>query len=670
MRLRIKSVSMDNFQCHKEEVFEFSDSYNEFRGFNGVGKTTVLNAIVWCLTGEDYLGSKKPTVSPIVNGEIAKEKTIVTTTLVSETEDTEIEAEFEIKRAFSGSASTIYVNGIKHKKTEYISYMEEKLGIKMEEFGLLTNPNYISSMAWKDARNLIMGLVQSIDDKNVFETTKEFDPIKEKVLEYGAEKFRKSIHEQNAENKNNTIPNLNGRIESYLQNIDEVKNTMESLRELQTEKADIIVRLNTYDERMEREIEKSNASAKVKTEIGDLSDNLREIENKISDILIEGKEIASEIKLKSNTEHIKKAKINEIEDKIRRKEYDLENYSKNLDSLKEKIQKMREHYDDVKNEDISIDSTCPTCGQDLPTEKVEEIKEKSIAKKRENLLALGADYKKVVEEYKTNNESYLELKRKYELDLYDLEMAKECDYSDLIDNEEITVLKDKRAKLLESYNQKDIEKKKIAADIEALKAKLENLPKPQQIESPYADRERLDIINSMLIDVENAKKWQEKLDEEKAKLDTKVKELAKGELIEQLIVDYQKYKAKMVAEEMGNYFKITSFITTETQKNGEEKETFKLLMDNRPYNMLSTGEKVRVGLDLLNGIQRLKNANMPILIDSMGELSEVPTFMIDKQFISCRTVAIPKETSETTEVEREKNRKYVEAYSKLRFVKL
>lgn len=384
MRLRIKDVSMQNFQCHDEQVFEFSEDYNEFRGFNGVGKTTVLNAIVWCLIGEDYAGSKKPMVNTIVDGETTNNKTVVTTTIGLENEETEIAAELEVKRAFNGTTTTIYVNGIKHKKTEYVSYMEDKLGISMNEFGLLTNPNYISSMAWKDARNLIMGLVKSVEDEEVFKSSKEFDPIKEKVIEYGAERFRKTIHDQNNNIKNDTIPNLSGRIQSYSQAIKEVGVTKENLRELQSEKADIVVRLNTYDERMDREVEKSNASSKIKTEIGDLETKRNFIDKEISDISIEGKEIASEIKLSSNVEKIKNEKLGSMREEMNTLKWNVQSSLKNLEIKKQQVLDIKEKFSDEKAKEIEVATICPTCNQALPEKDVNDVKNRLEKEKNKN----------------------------------------------------------------------------------------------------------------------------------------------------------------------------------------------------------------------------------------------------------------------------------------------
>ena len=46
-------LKIQNFRCHKNVVFEFLDSgVNLISGDSGVGKTTILKALKWCLFGK------------------------------------------------------------------------------------------------------------------------------------------------------------------------------------------------------------------------------------------------------------------------------------------------------------------------------------------------------------------------------------------------------------------------------------------------------------------------------------------------------------------------------------------------------------------------------------------------------------------------------------------
>ena len=79
-------------------------------------------------------------------------------------------------------------------------------------------------------------------------------------------------------------------------------------------------------------------------------------------------------------------------------------------------------------------------------------------------------------------------------------------------------------------------------------------------------------------------------------------------------------------------------------------------MNGKPFEELSTGEQMLVGLDLVNGMQKYKFVKFPLLIDSIGELSQIPNF-INQQIIACRTMPVLEDIEE--------NRKYNEAFKKL-----
>ena len=125
-------------------------------------------------------------------------------------------------------------------------------------------------------------------------------------------------------------------------------------------------------------------------------------------------------------------------------------------------------------------------------------------------------------------------------------------------------------------------------------------------------------------------------------------------------------KGDRTKETLKTYFKITEFVTSELQKNGEEKECFKLSLDGRTYEMLSTGEKVRVGIDLVLGLQKLLDIKMPILIDQLGEISKLNE-NIKQQVIGCKTMQ--ELNAKEKEKDKEMYNKYMAAYSKLNVTK-
>ena len=59
MQIRIVSVEINNFRNLSNVKFDMTQKNTSFVGNNRLGKTNILNAILWCLTGYDVVGNSK-----------------------------------------------------------------------------------------------------------------------------------------------------------------------------------------------------------------------------------------------------------------------------------------------------------------------------------------------------------------------------------------------------------------------------------------------------------------------------------------------------------------------------------------------------------------------------------------------------------------------------------
>ena len=56
MKIIIKSLTLTNFKCFRSKEITFNDDVTTIKGRNGVGKTTIADAILWCLFGKNSQG--------------------------------------------------------------------------------------------------------------------------------------------------------------------------------------------------------------------------------------------------------------------------------------------------------------------------------------------------------------------------------------------------------------------------------------------------------------------------------------------------------------------------------------------------------------------------------------------------------------------------------------
>ena len=94
MNLVIKKIEINNFKGITDLKLNFTDNKNILEGENGIGKTTVLDAITWCLFGKNFADEKQFNIKPIIDGE---EKVDLLTSVELLINDTTIERIWDIR---------------------------------------------------------------------------------------------------------------------------------------------------------------------------------------------------------------------------------------------------------------------------------------------------------------------------------------------------------------------------------------------------------------------------------------------------------------------------------------------------------------------------------------------------------------------------------------------
>ena len=143
-------ITIKNFQCYDDIHIDFDSERNILLGFNGVGKTTVLSAITWCLTGKNYNNEQKFNITPRKNGVDLND--LVTSVQLDMYVDG---LKFSILRKLANRIATIEVNTVKYKVNEFETFLEDKMNLSEEETKLLMNPNYAPNLNWQDLKKNI-----------------------------------------------------------------------------------------------------------------------------------------------------------------------------------------------------------------------------------------------------------------------------------------------------------------------------------------------------------------------------------------------------------------------------------------------------------------------------------------------------------------------------------
>lgn len=623
MRLVFYKIKIKNFKGIAAKELNFSDGKNIIQGENGIGKTSILDAITWCLFGKNFADEKQFKIKPIINGE---EKQNLTTSVELVINDKTIE------RVWENDKTTIKVDGVRFGNREFSDYLRENLLITDEEFKALSNVEYIPKLHWKDLRSLIMGLVGEIRNEEVFQQG-NFDLIKQKIESVGIEKTASDITESKSK-LNEAIKKILGNIDQKTKDIKDLVVDETEQKELDIQKNIIKEKIDNYNQlkqkKMEHE-EKLTRLERMKFELGRLEQEIKRLE----ELKVQYQKTYDESAVDENI--LRENEIKKLSNKIELIRKDIELLEQEKITIITRRTELKEKYDEEVNKEIRIENdTCNVCGQPLPDSKIQEALKK--AKEESAKIANGyAGQAKILK----NRLSEIEIvENKYNQDIQELE-------------KEIETIKTKNYECVESDIQISMKDKIVSTDIEIKKCQneIESIKKDiitqeEAIETTKDDQkivipdnirdlqDELETITKKLAISDTLSIFKKQLSELEEQHNNLLSE--KNLLIEkeQQLILFNNTRATMLKERVKHNFNLVDFITQETTKDGKFVETFKIAIDGVEYSSLNTGHKTLVALDLIDNIQRMKNKRLPILIDGLGELTRLPN--LDTQIIGCR----------------------------------
>lgn len=361
----LKTLTLKNFRKFKDVTVEFPDGITGIVGLNGVGKSTIFEAIAWALYG--------PVAARTSADQIKREGASNTDACRVELEFVFEDDNYRIVREMTGknliTSATATVNGkIAATGAEIVSnYVQDKLGMDFKSFftsifAKQKELNALSSMMASERRPLILRMlgIDSLDDiiKEIKSDKKDRDTL--------LEKLSSDLVDENGRDK----------IDIYKDEIKKLEKKEEESKLIIKKSAGKIQLLKKELDNLEKELKKS------KTEYEKIKDKEEKLSEKKT--LFEKKEnIAKEIKILSNKLEERKKLIEQQKKKLdifKNVEKDLRSSEKRLDELDskteefvKKIEQKKTLVDRIKQdiketdfkkrkiEEIGPNAKCPTC---------------------------------------------------------------------------------------------------------------------------------------------------------------------------------------------------------------------------------------------------------------------------------------------------------------------
>lgn len=633
--IKIKNLHLENYRNIGRLDLDFGGSSGSIVGKNRIGKTNCIEAICFLLTGKLLAGSSDiASVKPLND---TRAKVVVEATFETDNgSDVTFKKEYYEKwvrprgsenEELQGHNLDLYVNGAKQSKvSSYESALVEKLGIPtsfgdLDAYQLMIDPFYLGiqicgSKDWKGARKAIVDIIGEVTNDEIFASEPKLEVVKADL-------------DKHQYNEAETKKAIKGEIEA----LKKQKQSNDSVILNETNSVEEI----TVEAEQEAKAKREETNKRIYAlEQGDFSEYANEKSKLTSEIYSLNQEkqkvlLAPIDRTKSNA--ICK-EITEVSVQIGNMKAEALKTKSNMDILKSNAEASLRKCESIKKEaeaikaeavNLKIVDVCPTCGQPIPKDKVEEAREKELSDIRRR-------YSDKVAEYRDE-------KARYEAIQAEIKGAVSPDYE-----KEIAELKEKEAELTKDYEKAYLEENNSRPQVdpsieEAIKSKkarydeIEALisqgkqSKAEEIEALKAELSTYeDIIVKRAMYVKSVNKLNE-LKEANSKLG---KTMATAEQRLWAIDEFVRIKLSILDAKMNGKFGEVRFqLISPNIKSGSYDEVCKPYIvspktKKRTLTLFDSGsksEQIYTGIRIIKAIREAKGWDaMPIIFDEGGEL--------------------------------------------------
>lgn len=645
--IKIKRLEMVNFKGVTRRVLELDGADCDIRGANGAGKTTHYDAVCWVLFGKDSRGNAAGDRSDFqikpIGGEGQPE---VKLTLSVNGEDVELRKVYKevwtrkrgaAESTYSGNTTECYMDGVPMKINDY----DARVGMVVDEneWRLLTNVYWFPrDMEWRKRRAMLYDLCGVASDEKLLD---EFD-----MRELAADLGKHSIDDYKAKLRAERLT-LNKTLEALPIRIDEQERAVSELREIDF----AALRKQLDAKRGEADALRDRLAAMQHSEAeGDAANRLKAAKIDLEALERENRmhRAAQEVSVPDGREALKREILHrekEREEETKRMEAD----ERRLEKLSEEQDRTRAHIDmteltiaeyrrewDMENRRkmSEKDATCPTCGRVLPAElfakakeDFENAKEKNKAKiVRDSVLlkaSVNADREKlgVLAQEGEWLDKVMVLHRetiaKYEAELKTLwaklEDDKEPEKKPVADMEGY----EERREALEAVI------KATEQEIEALRNGKADM-KAETTRAMIGADAACDALARELAKEDMLRKAEQRADELRQGRAELGAALNRVDAMLFQCEEFLRRKAEKITGDVNGLFKRATFRLFREQVNGGLEEVCDVMLDGKPYGTLSDGEKIKLGLDVIDGLSVRMGARLPLFVDGAESVTDMP----------------------------------------------
>ena len=601
---KLSRMILKDFKGVPDGEYTFKELVNEICGKNGTGKTTLADAWFWFWTDKDYELHTNPEIHPDFMVESEPTVTLILDTGKQEIVLRKIQCDMRTKKQKIEGApvriSNRYeINSVPKTQKDFFEDVKN-IGIDGDNILLYEHPDYLLSQTVANRRAIIFPTAGDVTTLEVAETMPDCTETIE-LLKQGYKDDEilamKKAEVKRCKEQLEALPNQIIGMErskvvvdpTLAQRHEELTSRVEELTAL---KSTLVLKSNSEEyERQIREVE-SDKQAEYNKANTDRLVNLGEARvatDKAYDALQDAKRELSNLKMSGS--QINDGYVRQFETKKR--------LSAELDA--------------VRNESFSCDTICPTCGQEIPKERIDSAKqawqEKHDAAIR-GLVQRIAAADTNLSNYKKEGGELAEKKKDAEL------KAAECQANLELAQAEVAKYSVPVKPDLSAYDAKIAEIRKQKSNSDAYERQVNETT----AELNAAKTALASVIRQMGQEGNNAR-----IDEEISKLKQSQAEYVQAradaeKILYQMSLISQR-KNELLSDAVNSHFTRVKWRLFVTQKNGEIKDDctpLVLCSDGKFRDMTYSANTAAIQaakLDICRGLQKFYGQDLPIWLD-------------------------------------------------------
>lgn len=659
-KIEVREIRLTDFKGQSEKKIEFGHR-TIVSGKNGCGKTTLADAHMWVFCDKDYSLKSNPDIRPDdgreclprVDIDIAIDGKPVSVAKFQKRTESKPKDGKPGKVALSNKYE---VNGVPKAERDFKADLKER-GFDFDNFLMLSHMEIFTDLKDADARKILFSMSDGAgkSDLEIAKTVPDCAELVPLLETYKADEIKamNSATLKKAEEQLKAIPNQIIGMEQTKVDVD--------VAELELQKNALQEQISDLEKQITQA--GNEKAGEIKAELAGLRTKLLEIDSKAkADLLEQKSSVCNKVSSLELDRNIKTSELN-------RKTSALESLRAQKKNLLEKLQNARTQYPKIKDtewdntvlESIKsetfkdTDTICPTCGQSLPPEQIEQLKSRFEQKKQERINQQLKAKEEWEQDKKRKLDEVIEVGNKASADMKEAHKQEETLTSEISkltgELEQIKTSLDAENKNLEAIPKepdfsKNAEYQQILASIKEKQQELNSLDNGEEVKKQLSEqlsgkKQELAAVNQRIGEANN----NVRIDEQIEKLQESQKQYAQSKADAQMILDELKSlsmaKNTTLEDAVNQYFGGVKVKLFDTQKNGEVVDAciwyvqdkdgdWKKLIGNANTALMMKGK-----IAIMDGLQKFYGVSYPIFVDCAAELdnSSLAGIKADAQLI-------------------------------------